>query len=506
MAQGADRVESPFVRALLARRTLVIAVTLAGLLLSVLWVAVRSPKYEATAEVLMSPLPQEDETFLGIQLLRDSGDPTKTAATAAQLIHSHPAAERTARALGGDWTPRSVLKAVHVTPQTESNLLDVTGKSENAAEAQRLANTFVRESLAARRQALAKEAEAELERVRPRLSRVDTTTEAGANFVASVDRLEALAAGRDPTLSLSEAAPPPRSPSGLPAGIVIFLGVLLGFGIGSGAAWLLESVNQRVRDENEALGLYALPVLARVPKLRDRDLRERHGPWTLPPAVREAFRTLMLQLREKGETGGVIVLTSASSRDGKTTSSVNLAASLAAAGNECVLLDLDLRKPDIGRILHIHDGPEVAALQEVGRSLSELLVPAPGLPSLSVLATKPTESDVILVDAINRRIPELIEEARGLAQYVVIDTAPLGEVGDALRVVGEADDVVVVVRPGSTTRAGFEVMRDLLERVGQRPAGMLLIGAPGATTSTYYGYGATRRELTTSPLARVRSR
>jgi Mrp family chromosome partitioning ATPase len=214
----------------------------------------------------------------------------------------------------------------------------------------------------------------------------------------------------------------------------------------------------------------------------------------------------MLQLREKGDAGGVIVLTSASSRDGKTTSSVNLAASLAAAGNDCVLLDLDLRKPDIGRLLHIANGPEVAALQEVGASLSELLVPAPGLPSLRVLATKPTESDMILVDAINRRIPELIEEARGLAQYVVVDTAPLGEVGDALRVVGEADDVVVVVRPGSTTLAGFEVMRDLLERVGQRPAGMLLIGAPGGTTSSYYGYGATRRELTTSPLARVRSR
>jgi hypothetical protein len=50
------------------------------------------------------------------------------------------------------------------------------------------------------------------------------------------------------------------------------------------------------------------------------------------------------------------------------------------------------------------------------------------------------------------------------------------------------------------------VLRDLLERVGQRPAGMLLIGTPGGATSSYYGYGATRRELTTSPLARVRSR
>ena len=516
MAPGADTgmvrplsradVESPFLRALLARRNLVIGVTLAGLLLGLLLIAVRSPKYEATAEVLMSPLPQEDQTFLGLQLLRDSGDPTRTAATAAALLRSNKAAERTARALGGDWTPRAVLKAVQVTPQRESNLLNVTGKATGADDARRLANTFVTESLAARRAALAQEARQELARVRPRLSRVDPTTEAGANFVASVDRLEALSEGRDPTLSLSEIATRPRAPSGLPAGVILALSVLLAFGIGCGAAWLVESVNQRVRDENEALGMYALPVLARVPKLKTRELRERPGPWTLPPAVREAFRTLMLQLREKGDAGGVIVLTSASSKDGKTTSSVNLAASLAAAGNDCILLDLDLRKPDIGRLLHITRGPEVAALQEVGGSLSELLVPAPGLPSLSVLATQPTESDVILVDAINRRIPELIEEARGLAQYVVVDTAPLGEVGDALRVVGEADDVVVVVRPGSTTRAGFEVMRDLLERVGHRPAGMLLIGTPGGTTSSYYGYGATRRELTASPLARVRSR
>jgi Mrp family chromosome partitioning ATPase len=499
-------VNSPFLRALIARRTLVIGMTVAGLLVSLLWVAVRSPKYEASAEVLMSPLPQEDQNFLGLQLLRDSGDPTRTAATAAALIRSHAAAGRTARALGAGWTQQSVLKAVHVTPQSGSNLLDVTAKADEADVAQRLANTFVRTSLATRRRALAREARAELARVRPRLSQIDATTEAGANFVASIDRLEAVSNGRDPTLSLSQAATRPGAPSGLPAGLIVALGVLLGFGIGSGAAWLLESVNKRVRDENEALGMYELPVLARVPKLKARELRERPGPWTLPPAVREAFRTLMLQLREKGDAGGVIVLTSASSRDGKTTSSVNLAASLAAAGNDCVLLDLDLRKPDIGRLLHITRGPEVAALQDVGGSLSELLVPAPGLPSLSVLATQPTESDVILVDAINRRIPELIQEARGLAQYVVIDTAPLGEVGDALRVVGEADEVVVVVRPGSTTRAGFEVLRDLLERVGHRPAGMLLIGAPGGATSSYYGYGATRRELTTSPLARVRSR
>lgn len=502
---------APIVRAVAARRVLVLLVTLGAVAASVLAVALRSPEYKARAELLINPLPQEDQTFLGVRLLRDSGDPTLTAKTAAALIKSQQAARRTARRLGGGWTPERVLQSIEVKPQGQSNLLDVNAKAERPDEAARLANVFVTESLDARRTELQLQAEQVLERLRAKLPDVDPTTEAGAGFVQSIDRVENVASGHDPTLDFSERATPPGSAGGAPAVLIVLLAAILGFTLAAATALVLERVDRRLRDEVGVLDTYALPVLARVPTLKHRELRHnRAAPWTMSPAVREAFRTLLVQLTEQGESGGVIMLTSASSGDGKTTSSLNLAVSIAAAGHECILLDFDLRKPDVGPLLDVSSGVELAALLRPDTRLKDLLVPVAGAPKLWVLPTTATEGDVVLVDAINRRLPELIGEAQAIAAYVVIDTAPLGEVSDALRVAGAADDVVVVVRPGSTHRGSFEVMRDLLERVGDPPSGILMIGGSDGLSRSYYGSGAAHRDLylepRRNPLARMRSR
>jgi Mrp family chromosome partitioning ATPase len=214
------------------------------------------------------------------------------------------------------------------------------------------------------------------------------------------------------------------------------------------------------------------------------------------PAVREAFRTLLIQLGPHPEgRAQVIMVTSASTGDGKTTSAVNLAAAAAASGDPVILLDFDLRKPDVGRTLGVQPGTELTGLLQPDTQLRDLLSPAPGLPALSVLTTTVAEGDVALVEALSRRLPELIADARDLCNYVVIDTAPLGEISDALRLVADVDDIIIVTKPGNTNRANFEMMRDLLERTAYTPAGFLVIGDSTPRTSAYYAYGATGREL-----------
>ena len=101
------------------------------------------------------------------------------------------------------------------------------------------------------------------------------------------------------------------------------------------------------------MALYPLPVLARIPLLKSSQLRGRQASgWHMLPAVREAFRTLMIQLGPHPEgRAHVVMVTSASTGDGKTTSAVNLAAAAAASGDPVILLDFDLRKPDVGRTL-----------------------------------------------------------------------------------------------------------------------------------------------------------
>ncbi len=176
-----------------------------------------------------------------------------------------------------------------------------------------------------------------------------TNTEAGAQLEDRINQLQNVGTGNDPTLSISQAAEVPTSPSGAGPLVILVLAAFAGLALGAAAAVLLELLDRRIRDEDEALSILPLPVLARVP-LQRRQLA-RVNPtdaWTVAPAVREACRTLLLQLPPRNHEGGrVLMVTSASTGDGKTTSAINLAATLAASGERVILLDLDLRKADV---------------------------------------------------------------------------------------------------------------------------------------------------------------
>jgi Mrp family chromosome partitioning ATPase/capsular polysaccharide biosynthesis protein len=464
------------------------------------WLAERSASYQATAEILITPLPQGDPTLQGLPLVHDANDETRTAQTAATLVDSPAAAALTAARIGHGYTRSSVQHAISVDPQGQSNILAITAIASSPGRAASLANTFAHASLDARRDVLARAVAVALVTARADL------TPAGRNRLSQLLQLRS---GQDPTLSFSQAALAPTSPTGAPKWLVILLAVVAGFTVGSGVALLMEFLNQRVREPEDLLGIYPMPVLARVPKL-PRRLRRREGEraLTMPPSVREAFRSLHVQLEEAPGSHRVIVLTSASSGDGKTSSALNLALALVAAGNRVILMDFDLRKPDLGRLLGVQASRGLVSLLGSDRTLADVLLSAPGLPPLSVAPAGTGEGDVLLLGALARRLPSIMTEARELADYIVVDTPPLGEVSDALRVLPEADDILVVARPGNTNRPNLELMRDLLERAGQSPFGMVLVGSRGRGAAAYYAYGAPpgARAGARSSLARALSR
>lgn len=504
--QGAVR---PYLRAIAAHPLLVALVTLAALLAGVAWSALRGPEYEASAQVLLTPLPQDDRTFLGLQLLRDSNDPTRTVQTAAQLVESAPGAtELTARRLGRGWDRQAVLDSVAVEPQGESNILAVIGSAQEATTAARLANEFARAALDARGKALRAQVERRIAEVeaRERTGEGRETIDAETELAQLRDQLETFRRGADPTLSLSQPASVPAAPTGAAPWLVGLLSLLAGFALGSGAALLAELLDPRIREEQEALKLYPLPVLSRIPDVPHAYPRGGiASPVSMPPAAREAFRAVQAQLKPRGDGEPcVMMVTSASSGDGKTTCAVNLAFAFVTAGHRVILLDLDLRKPDVGEALGVAHDRGLASLVAEGSQLSDVLVQAPQLPPLRV-AVAGAEGDVVAFEALTRRLPEIIAEARGLADYVILDSPPLGEVSDALTVAEYVDEVVLVTRPGHTDRAGLERVRDLLERADRRPLGMLVIGGTGAAKSHYYTYGLSSRGngAVPAPLARV---
>ncbi len=483
---AAESALAPYLRAIRAHPLLIGAVALACVLASVLWLAIRSPQYETTAQVLVTPVGQGEAAFTGLPILTDSVDPTRTLQTAATVLQSPRAAVATSRELSG-WSVPAVEAAVTVEPQGESNIVAVTAKAGDPRTAAELANTYTRSALSVREADLGRQIDTRVAGLKEREASLDPDSEAAGVLAAQINQLESIRNGQDPNFSLLQSAGE-GSATGASSKMILALALIAGLTIGVIAAVAVEHLNRRVRDEDEALMAYPLPVLARVPSL-PTDVRDAASPALMSPMVIEAFRTVQVQLDLTGDDGRTVMVTSASAGDGKTTSAVNLAVTLRRAGYRVALLDFDLRKPDIGSRLDV--SCDLAALVRLGAPLADVLVEAPDVPGLYVLSCRQGIDVSPMLEPLSRRIPELVESASELADYVVIDTAPIGIVSDALRVAAAVDDIVLVTRPGNTNRADLQRTRELLEHMGQTPTGMLVLGAARGSTTTY-GYGPQR--------------
>ena len=463
----------PYVRAIRSRALVFVLVTLAALAWAAIQLSTRSPTYETTAELLVTPLPQDDRTFLGITLLRDSGDPTRTVQTAAALISSPVVAARAAQEFGGGMTQENVEDAVKVEPLGESNIVGVTAQAASPNEAAKLANSYASISVKRRARVLRKQVERAIaERRSDGLSAIDRT------------RLAELTAVRDrgdPTLSLSQPAQPPKRPIDAPAWLVLVLALVAGLTLGAVVAVLAERLDRRVRDVDEFFSLAPIPILARVPMVRRS---EREGPaLDVPPAVREAFRTLQIQIDQRrsdcGRPSTTIVVTSGSSGDGKTTTTICLAHALVAAGHEVLLIDCDLRSPQIGPQLGLGASKGLATLLSTSATLDDLLQRPAKLPPLRVLTGAGGAGDVASGQLLTRRLAEILAEARSLADYVIVDTAALGVVGDALALSPYAEELLLVGRTRNSDRRAVENAVELLESANTPPTGWVVIGDDG---------------------------
>lgn len=478
----------PYLRAIRAHWLLVLVVAAVAVVAVVAWQKSRSPKYEATAQVLVTPV-SGGGAYVGLPVITESSNyPSRTLQTATSVLKSPTAALATAGRLRGGWTRKRVTEGISVQPLGESNIVSITGTAGSASEAASLANVYTREALALHLSQLVGEAKSEIEELQSRQKSLPVG-EAG-QLAAQLTALGSVAAGHDPNFSLLQTAPLPTAATQSSTKLLAVLALLAGLIIGGGAATAIEYLNRRVRDEDEILSLYPLPVLSRVPVLPS-GTRDASSFQALVPRVREAFRTLQIQLPpDPGGAGRAIMFTSASPRDGKTTSAIDFALVLAAAGLRVILFDFDLRKPEIGERLGVRaDYPDFI---RADTSLRDLLLEVPTAPGLRIVSSELRGDITPLLAVIGSRLPELLGEARQAADYVVIDTPPIGQVSDALRVVMAVDDVVVVARTGNTDRDELARTRELLDRMGVTPSGLLVIGDVSNASDVYAEYGSDR--------------
>jgi receptor protein-tyrosine kinase len=181
-----------------------------------------------------------------------------------------------------------------------------------------------------------------------------------------------------------------------------------------------------------------------------------------------------------------VLITGPSPAEGKTTSAINLASSYALAGKRVILLEADFRRPTISKALGVQSrvGVGKVLLREVG--LEQALVPVkPFGDDLRLLPVERPDdhlSELLSMPAARK----LLDQARGLADYVIIDSPPLTEVVDALPLARYTDDVLIVTRLGMSSLQQLSRLADLLEQNTIEPRGFVVIGVGNAEEESYY--------------------
>ena len=229
---------------------LVVAATVGGALAAL---AMRDAVYEGRAFVLASPVPRDDSSFVGLDVLRDTGEPVRTMQTAATLL------ETSGRAV----TPERVREAVRVENVGESAVLAVVAEDADPARATALANTYAEAAVAERARVLRAQVERRLTSLEARIEGGGTLSPAAAEQVGQLKLL--LDTGVDPSLTVSNQATPPAASTGTRSSVVLTVAVVCGLALGLLLLLVLHLATRRARDREDPAAAPSRPVLAGVP-------------------------------------------------------------------------------------------------------------------------------------------------------------------------------------------------------------------------------------------------
>ncbi|MFC8435400.1 polysaccharide biosynthesis tyrosine autokinase [Streptomyces sp. NPDC057253] len=291
------------------------------------------------------------------------------------------------------------------------------------------------------------------------------------------------------SLGVTEQASVPTRPVSPKRLLDLAVGVFGGLLLAAALVALREALDTTVKT-SEALGeLTSLPVLGHIPYDRS-SVRQRIAMDSAGSSVRaEAFRKLRanLQFAQVDDRPRVIVVTSSVPGEGKTTTAVNLALSLADAGLRTCLVDADLRRPSVaGTFGLVQDAGLTTVL--IGQARAEDVAQQAGgrLTVLTSGAVPPNPTELLASD----RMREVLRELAGVFDVVVVDSAPLLPVADTIGLAPLVDGVLFVVRASKTGRDQVRGAAESLSRTGVRILGTVFSMAATFKGKGYgYGYG-----------------
>jgi polysaccharide biosynthesis transport protein len=317
----------------------------------------------------------------------------------------------------------------------------------------------------------------------------------------------AIASGRPENIKIAAAAVAPGGPVGPQRGRNILVALLVSLAAGVGLAFLLDYLDDSVKTSDDIGRNLGLPTLALIPhyfgseKKRLRlaaangngngngastgliTIEERHSP------MAEAYRHLRTSLlfSSAGKPPQSILITSSQPSEGKTTTAINTAVTLAQSDAEVVIVDCDLRRPRLHSYFDLENTQGLTNYLSGERNTENLIKACRDLPKLKVITSGPIPPNPAELLSSNE-MKNLLQFLRGRYKHVIIDSPPAISFTDAAILSTQVDGVVLVAMAGKSSIHLMRRFKHRLANLGARIYGVVLNGIKaGSMEYEYYG-------------------
>lgn len=432
---------------------LILASVLLGISAAAAYSLIVTPKYEATTELYVS-VRAGDGSATG-DLVQGTNFARQAVTSYVDVVDSAIVLDRVIEELGLEQTAGELEEAVEASSPLNTVLIDITVTDSDPERAAEIANATGRNF-------------AEV---------VVNDLEKPDGDAASLVKIETIQPAVVP-----ESASSPNVPLNLA------LGGLVGLALGVGIGVLRTVLDTRIHSLHDIEQVTDKPLLGGI--ALDPDAKKRplivHADPRNPRA--ESFRSLRTNLQFVNVEGGArsFVITSAGPGEGKSTTTANLAISLAETGARVALIDGDLRLPKIADYLGIEGGVGLTDVL-IGRAELADVLQKWGRGQLYVLPAgriPPNPSELLGSAAMDRLLKMLTEKV----DYVLVDAPPLLLVTDAAVVSKLAGGAILIAASGSTRKPQLAAAVRALDAIGSRLLGVVVTMLPTKGPDSY-GYG-----------------
>jgi succinoglycan biosynthesis transport protein ExoP len=243
-----------------------------------------------------------------------------------------------------------------------------------------------------------------------------------------------------------------------PVVVLIAAGVFLGGIVGLGIVFLLAALDDRVKSTSDIEQFVGIPLLGVIPKISKLDnfKRARTVAGNTDRATTEAFHAIYssLKVHDKASKAKAMLTTSTTPSEGKSFFTTNLAMTYAMHGEKVIVVDADLRLPNVGKSLQITGDAGITQYQAGMITLDEAIRKdvVPGMDVLPVGAACKNPTQVLN----SKKFAAMIEELKGRYDRVFIDSPPVGAVSDALNLMPQVDGALYVVKFNTVKRKSIK--------------------------------------------------